>query len=91
MRVFDDVRHVKWYAVPDDLIGGWAVSHVDKPLSEQDAKAGEGEIASFMDQQAAEYIANLHNTYLKVIAPTDTRKKALDDMVAQAEELGLPY
>lgn len=61
LAVFDQ----KWYPVVNDLIGGWAASNVDKPLSQQDHSVGREDgqwcIAEFMDEQTARYIVDLHN------------------------------
>lgn len=57
--------NLKWYVVVNDLVGGWAVSHIDKPLSEQDARQGEGDIFDCCSRPVAEYIVLLHNTRLQ--------------------------
>lgn len=56
---------VRWFAVVNDLIGGWAVSHVDKPLSQQDWEQGEGEIADFCTEAVARHIVDLHNAWVE--------------------------
>lgn len=52
-----------WYAVVDDLIGGWAVATRDCPASE--LVVGEGspdrEVACFVREEDAREIARLHN------------------------------
>jgi hypothetical protein len=58
---------VLWYAVINDLIGGWAVSHINKPLSQQDYRKGEGEIAAFCSESVAHHIVALHNSWLNDI------------------------
>jgi hypothetical protein len=55
---------VRWYPVVNDLVGGWAVSHVDKPLSEQDWRKGDGDIADFCSELVARHIADLHNAWV---------------------------
>lgn len=50
-----------WYVVVNDLVGGWAVSHIDKPLSEQDYRQGEGDLFDSLTKELAEYIVDLHN------------------------------
>jgi hypothetical protein len=59
-----DLLAVPWYVVVDDCIGGVAVANVDKPTSQHDHSAGEGEIASFLHEEAARYIVALHNASL---------------------------
>lgn len=56
---------VPWYAVVDDLIGGWAVSNVNKTTAEMDFEQGEIEIASFASEEHARHIAELHNRSLE--------------------------
>ena len=59
-----------WYAQPDDLIGGWCVTDVDRPPSTfvdplPGAPPATGRyIAAFTDQAAARRIAALHNADL---------------------------
>lgn len=53
----------EWYAVQDDLIGGYAVSTADVPQS-----AGLGlTVGSFLGQDMAEHIAALHNAWLTLL------------------------
>lgn len=60
---------VRWYAVVNDLIGGWSVACVDKPCSAinpgtRENPTGEWMVAEFMDRKTAEYVARLHNLRL---------------------------
>jgi len=51
---------VEWYAVINDLIGGWALSTTDEPVS-----SGSGlYIGDFMCEDTARHIAAVHNTCL---------------------------
>lgn len=61
---FGEDLGVPWYVAVNDLVGGWSVSHVDKPLSQQDFRKGEGEIADFCSEAAAQHIVKLHNDWL---------------------------
>ena len=54
----------RWYVVVNDVVGGWSVSNVDKPISQQDPKNGEWEIADFVDHEEAEAIVAEHNMRL---------------------------
>lgn len=54
----------RWYAHPNDLIGGWSVSNVDKRASALNPKAGEYEVADFISEKAARHIVALHNAWL---------------------------
>jgi hypothetical protein len=49
----------RWYAMPDDVIGGWCVMPDEKPPS-----LGGWQIADFVSQEIAEHIAELHNAYI---------------------------
>lgn len=63
-RFDEEALSGRWYVHADDLIGGWAVMNVDKPPSQCDARAGEGEIASFVSEAVARHIADLHHAWL---------------------------
>jgi hypothetical protein len=54
-----DVLRVPWFAVPNDLIGGWCVCDRPSPPS-----AGGIEIADFVSEETAGHIAFLHNLWL---------------------------
>ena len=49
-----------FFAYENDLIGGWSVMSVDKPPSQIDFKAGESEIASFVLEADAKFIARAY-------------------------------
>jgi hypothetical protein len=51
----------KWFVVLDDLIGGWAVATVDKPLSEINFREpGVYVVAEMISKDMADYIVFLH-------------------------------
>ena len=52
-----------WFVVVDDLIGGFAVSNVDKPTSEIDRP--DLVITDFIDEAAARHVVELHNSWLE--------------------------
>lgn len=53
----------RWYAVPNDLIGGWCVMTADVRPSEVDLRRGEiFEVGCFLTQRVAEAIAHAHNS-----------------------------
>jgi hypothetical protein len=54
----------RWYVVVNDVVGGWSVCNVDKPISQQDPKNGEWEIADFVARDDAEAIVAEHNLRL---------------------------
>lgn len=53
----------RWYAHPNDLIGGWSILTHDGPPSELDGHNGR-EVATFVNQQDARHIVDLHNAAL---------------------------
>ncbi len=55
-----DALEVRWYAMPDDVIGGWCVMPDEKPPS-----LGGFQVAEFVSRGIAEHIAELHNAYLE--------------------------
>lgn len=57
----DAVMDAIWYPVVNDLIGGWCVSTVDKPLSSLEHGQGYYIVAETTTLEAAQYIACLHN------------------------------
>jgi len=56
--------NVKWYAHPNDLIGGWSIMNCDKRISQAIIEAGDREIASFMGEDEARHMVQLHNRWL---------------------------
>lgn len=53
------MQQATWYAMPDDVIGGWCVMPDDLPPS-----SGLPEIGSFISEVLAKEIADLHNANL---------------------------
>jgi hypothetical protein len=49
----------RWYAKPDDLIGGWCVMDID----ETPRLSGRPWVATFCSEQVARHIADLHNRW----------------------------
>lgn len=60
---FEEMTYCRWYAVVDNLIGGYAISNVDKPTAELDHLKGEYDVATFMDFATAEHMVSLHNKW----------------------------
>lgn len=60
-----DFLEQRWYAKPNDLIGGWCVMNCDKTPAEADYNKGEGDVADFINEETARYIADLHNAKLE--------------------------
>lgn len=57
-----DLLFSKWYAHPNDLIGGWSIMSVDSPPSQTKYN----EVACFTDELLARHMVRLHNEYLRV-------------------------
>lgn len=62
----DEQVRCYWYVVENDLIGGWSISNVNKPESQQDPYEGEFEIATFVIKEVAEHMAEVHNTWWEI-------------------------
>lgn len=55
----------RWFAQPDDIVGGWCLMNVDKRPSQARHRAGEWQIADFLSENAARHVAELHNRWLE--------------------------
>lgn len=61
----DEVLRHRWYVVVNDMIGGYAIATMDKPLSEIEGRFHEVVVvADMVGRDVAHYIAHLHNTHL---------------------------
>ncbi len=54
---------MRFYAVPNDLIGGWDVSAWDKPVSEHVWENDEFTVGSYLSKLWAERVARALNLY----------------------------
>ena len=55
-----------WYAVPDDMVGGWAIATLDKPTSQIEKFDGESvPVDLVLTEGIARHIAGLHNAFLE--------------------------
>lgn len=60
-----DVLNVKWYPMPDDLIGGWCIMTTpDAPSLEKGVYVGD-----FINQEIARHVADVHNHWLATGSP----------------------
>jgi hypothetical protein len=61
-----DVLRRRWYAVPDDLIGGWAVATVDRSTADIDVAGTDERVPVQMawGEVTARHLADLHNAWL---------------------------
>lgn len=60
-----DVLARRWFAVPDDTVGGWACATVDLPISEIDQRnTGERVAVDCWGEATARHLADLHNACL---------------------------
>lgn len=66
MMTENDLMTQRWYPVEDDVVGGYCVSNVDKPVSEQDpVSLGDTIVCwGFQNQELARHVALLHNKTL---------------------------
>jgi poly-beta-hydroxyalkanoate depolymerase len=55
-----------WYAVPNDLIGGYTVANVNKPDSQHNVYEGDFEVGTFMTLEVAQHIADIHNAWWSI-------------------------
>jgi hypothetical protein len=55
----------RWYAHPNDIIGGWSVLNVDTRVSQANHRRGEHELGTFMSEPIARHIVELHNAHLE--------------------------
>jgi hypothetical protein len=60
----EEVLSVRWYVVVNDLVGGFSISHINKPLSEQNRRQGEGELFDSATEVLARYVVGMHNAHL---------------------------
>lgn len=55
----------RWWPREDDTIGGWCVMTADQPPSMADWQRGELQVGSFLGEDVARHVAELHNTWLE--------------------------
>ena len=55
-----------WYVVPNDLVGGWSIATVNKPMSQQNQLLRRVFIADVASKALGEHIVALHNTSREV-------------------------
>lgn len=53
-----------WFAIPDDLIGGWAIMNCNKPPGQASFAAGEEQVAWGLCEEDAKHIVQIHNLWL---------------------------
>lgn len=56
----EDYLRMRWYAMPDDLIGGWCIMLTEEPPS----KGGCG-VGDFISEEAARHVVERHNLWLQ--------------------------
>lgn len=55
----------RWYAVPEDLVGGWACANVDLPASQIDVGNADHRVGvETWGERTARHVAELHNAWL---------------------------
>ncbi len=58
-----EMQDCYWYAVENDLIGGYSVATVNKPESQLNVFNNEFVVGTFMTQELASHIAEAHNKW----------------------------
>lgn len=58
----------RWYVRPNDLIGGWCITIIDKPPSEINPCEGVSIIGEFLGKELSEHIVTLHNNWLSEVS-----------------------
>lgn len=58
-----ELMECHWYAVPNDLIGGYTVANVNKPDSQHNVYEGDFEVGTFLSLGTAKHIAEIHNLW----------------------------
>jgi hypothetical protein len=59
----EEVTYCRWYAVVNDLIGGWSIATADLPESQINVFNDEFEVGTFMHEDTAKHIAYMHNCW----------------------------
>ncbi len=60
-----DYLSMKWYAVVDDVVGGWAVATVNLPVSRFMGNGFGRTVADgFWEKEHADHVVELHNEWL---------------------------
>lgn len=62
-----DLLGERWYAHPNDLIGGWAILNRDHPPSHlnRNVDPDARQIGDVLGEQVARHIVDLHNQHLE--------------------------
>lgn len=82
------VLQLTWYAVVNDLVGGWCVRTSQLPPSQAPGHPdhdGSVTVGEFLDERTAVYIATLHNVMVEQLRQLDA-----DDAQARVEGPHLP-
>jgi hypothetical protein len=82
----DEIINCYWYPVVDDTIGGWAMSNVDQSVAHLDPYEGQFELASFLTEEEARHIAQVHNKWYQ-----DKVYKTYYDNVDEGLKLAMMY
>lgn len=88
-----DVLDRRWFAVPDDLVGGWACATTNRPLSEIDIPGTDHRVPiECWGRATAEHVTYLHNAWLQRRASGADQRAAEVDAAFSVlcEEFELP-
>jgi hypothetical protein len=72
-----------WYAIIDDLIGGWAVATIDLPTSQIERRLSEEFVVIdlCLDEDVARHVAELHNARLAITDVDGAAQAAYDALM----------
>lgn len=67
-QVSNTIMRSRWYPVVNDLIGGWAVATVDKPLADVRIEPSSDEfwVLDTISEEIARHVSDLHNREMGV-------------------------
>lgn len=85
----ESLWHRRWYAVPNDEVGGWSVATVDRPTSQIDPVTTRDRVlADVVWEEHARWLADLHNAAPRAPRPPPPQP---DAATARADALLVAY
>lgn len=57
----DNPLFQRWWAMPNDIVGGWSICNAPKPPSMLDSRIGERELFMCIGADLAQHVVDLHN------------------------------
>jgi hypothetical protein len=66
------ILSLHWYALPDDVVGGWCIMTANVPPSQVNWRDPTEDttyrVGSFLSKEIAEYVVSLHNSNISDLA-----------------------